>query len=127
MLLKTKAEILSARSMLPNSTLQEATDLISRFIIDQPSRYPEDREEAINLVISAILAAKSNRIGRELSQIEAERLIHDSAPYGDKVLIIGLSGAVWAFEASGKVQTGAKWAGRAALVGIGALLGFGIG
>lgn len=126
-LLKTKADILNARATLPNLTLQEATDLISRFVIEQPSRFPEDREEAVNLVISGILAAKSIRIGRDLSPVEAEKLIHESAPYAEKVLVIGLSGAVWAFEASGKVQSGAKWAGRAALIGVGALLGFSIG
>ncbi|MCC5823217.1 MAG: hypothetical protein LAT64_07920 [Phycisphaerales bacterium] len=127
MILQTKKEILAARSQLPNGVLQDASDLISQHLLSNPSQYPECRDEAIHLVASAVCAAKANRIGRDLTLDEMRSLLRDSEPFAERVLIIGVSSAAWTLRASGNVKTGAKWAGRAALVGVGALLGFSIG
>jgi|GEM_PF-2982096 len=127
MLIEKRADILAAKERLPNATLRIAADLITQHVARSPNNWPEDDEEAIALVCQAVIGAKVQRLGRELSEVECENLLKKHMKHLEDTLTIGLSGALWQYKCAGNIRKGAKWAGKAALVGLGAALGIGLG
>src|SRR5690606_7669241 len=102
--------------------LRSTADLVAFYLKENPQDFPKNDREAWNLFGSALMRAKELELDVPgLTREQATKLLEDYGSEAKLVMQVGLSGAVWMAKTKQKLDTGLKWAGSAALIGLGAL------